>query len=516
MNNNNTHAIIRTLIIYAVCVPLAVWIGFMLANPFDRSAYSYAGILVLILCTPLLLRWHHFLLVTTWNLGLTIFFLPGTPPIWLLMTALSLGISVLQRTVNSKAHFLSAPSITWPLIFFVAVVLFTAKLTGGIGLHSLGNDTAGGKSYILLLMGILGYFALTAQRIPPKRVKLYVSLFFLAGCTAVIGELASHVPSSLYFIFAFFPADFYSMDNAPGMVDFHARYAGLGSTGVAGFFFMLACYGPRGLFLSGRLWRPVVFGLFTIMIFFGGFRSAIILCGSTFFIQCYLERLHHTKVFPVFIFAGMIAVTLIIPFASKLPFTFQRALAFLPLKLDPVARNDAEGTEDWRLNIWKEALPLVPQYLLLGKGYALSENDVQTASTRNFYRASDFETVDIVGNYHSGPLSVVIPFGIWGVIAIFWFWIASLRALYLNYRYGDPGVQVVNIFLLAYFIAKIFGFLIIFGGLYGDMSGFAALIGLSVSINGGIRRPVAVKAPVMAEPQARPQSRPRFQPFFQR
>jgi hypothetical protein len=43
-----------------------------------------------------------------------------------------------------------------------AVVLVTAKLTGGIGLHSLGNDTAGGRSYVLLLMGILGYFALTA------------------------------------------------------------------------------------------------------------------------------------------------------------------------------------------------------------------------------------------------------------------------------------------------------------------------------------------------------------------
>jgi hypothetical protein len=516
MNNNNTHAIIRTLIIYAVCVPLAVWIGFMLANPFDRSAYSYAGILGLVLCTPLLLRWHHFLLVTTWNLGLTIFFLPGTPPIWLLMTALSLGISVLQRTVNSKAHFISAPSITWPLIFFVAVVLFTAKLTGGIGLHSLGNEMAGGKSYVLLLMGILGYFAMTAQQIPPRRVKLYVSLFFLAGCTAIIGDLASHVPSSLYFIFAFFPADFYSMDNAPGMVDFHARYGGVGNTGVAGFFFMLACYGSRGIFLSGRLWRPVVFGLFTVMIFFGGFRSAIILCGSVFLIQCYLERLHHTKVFPVFIFAGMIAVTLIVPFADKLPFTFQRALAFLPLKLDPVARKNAEDTEVWRLQIWKDALPTVPQYLLLGKGYAISQNDLQIATSQNFHYASDIQSVDIAGNYHSGPLSVVIPFGIWGVIALFWFWIASLRALYLNYRYGDSGVRAINIFLLACFIARIFLFLIIFGGLYGDMNAFASIIGLSVSINGGIRRAVAVKAPVMAESQARPLVRPRFQPFFQR
>jgi O-Antigen ligase len=518
MNNNNTHAIIRTLIIYAVCVPLAVWIGFMLANPFDRSAYSYAGILVLILCTPLLLRWHHFLLVTTWNLGLTIFFLPGSPPIWLLMTVLSLGISVLQRTVNSKAHFLSVPSITWPLVFFLAVVLFTAKMTGGIGLHSLGNDTAGGKSYVLLVMGILGYFALTAQRIPPKRVKLYVSLFFLAGCTTVIGDLAPFIPSSFYFIFQFFPVngtDLVLMNEA-AITNGDVRFIGIGWMGEAVFFFMLARYGPRGIFLSGRLWRPLMFVVFTGLSLMGGFRSQMILCGCVFLIQCYLEKLHQSKAFPAFILVVVVAATLIVAFANKLPFSVQRSLAFLPLKLDPVAVQAAESTEEWRLGIWKEALPTVPQYLLLGKGYAISAGDLDVATSTAFRYASDLESVDIVGNYHSGPLSVVIPFGIWGVIAIFWFWIASLRALYLNYRHGDSGARTVNIFLLAYFIAKVFLFLIIFGGLYGDMYNFTAIIGLSVSINGGIRRAVAVKAPVMAESPARPLVRPRFQPFFQR
>ena len=515
MNNNNAPAIIRTLIIYALCVPLAIWIGIMLADPFDVSTFSYAGILTLVLLSPILLRWHHFLLVTTWNLGMTIFFLPGHPPIWLLMTALSLGISVLQRMVNSKAHFLSAPSITWPLIFLTAVILFTCKLTGGIGLHSLGNATSGGKSYILLLMGIMGYFALTAQRIPPKRVKLYVGLFFLAGCTGMIGDLARFVPSSFYFLFALFPADPYNLESAPGVLDFHPRYAGLGVAGMAGFLFMLACYGVRGIFASGRLWRPFVFAVFSVLLLAGGFRSTVLLCGGLFVLQCYLERLHQTRVFPAFIFAGVIAVTLIIPFASKLPFALQRSLAFLPLKIDPVARNDAEGSEDWRLQIWKDALPTVPQYLLLGKGYALSEDELATASSQSFHYTSDIQSVDITGNYHSGPLSVVIYFGIWGVIAILWFWGACLRALYLNYRYGNAELQTVNIFLLAYFVAKIVLFLIVFGGLYGDMYIFTSIIGLSVSINGGIRRPV--KAPVQAvnKTNEAPLARPRFQPFYQ-
>src|SRR5271165_3770057 len=243
MNSNNAPALIRTLVIYGVCIPLAVWIGYLLAEPADRPTFVYAGILALLFLAPILLRWHHFLLIAGWNLGLTIFFLPGTPPVWLLLTALSLGISVLHRTVNSKAHFISAPEIARPLVLLLAVVIVTAELTGGIGLHSFGSEVSGGKRYVTVIFGILGYFALTAMRIPPRQVGLYVSLFFLAGCSSAIGDLAPYVPSKLYFIFAFFPANGYDMEGKPGAVDFHARYAGLGILGMSGFLFMLARYG---------------------------------------------------------------------------------------------------------------------------------------------------------------------------------------------------------------------------------------------------------------------------------
>ena len=207
MNSSNTPAILRSLIIYAMCVPLAIWIGFMLANPLDVSTFSYAGIMLLVLLAPILLRWHHLLLITSWNLTLTIFFLPGNPPVWLLMVALSLGLSVLQRTINEKSRFLSAPSITWPLIFFLAVIALTARLTGGIGLHSLGNDVAGGKSYFLLVFAILGYFALTARQIPPRRAGLYVGLFFLSGCASFIGDLAPYPAPPDVFHFRLFPVN---------------------------------------------------------------------------------------------------------------------------------------------------------------------------------------------------------------------------------------------------------------------------------------------------------------------
>jgi hypothetical protein len=516
MNSNNAPALIRSLIIYSVCIPLAIWIGYLLAEPADRSTFGYAGILAFILATPILLRWHHFLLIAGWNFGMTLFLLPGSPPLWMLLTALSLGISVLHRAVNSQAHFLSAPEIARPLLFFFAIIIVTAKLTGGIGLHSFGSDVSGGKHYVTILFGILGYFALTAQRIPAQRVGLYIGLFFLAGGSSAIGDLAPYTPSGLGFIFAFFPASGYDMESAPGMVEFHARYAGLGMLGMASFLCVISHYGARGILLAGRPWRWMLFGLSFICIMFGGFRSHIILCALTFAVQFFLERMYRTPVMPLFIFAGLIAVTLLIPFAGSLPYTFQRSLAFLPLNISPAARMDAEASSEWRLDIWRDTYPKVPQYLLLGKGYAISPDELAITSSRNFAYVSKADEVAIAQDYHSGPLSVLMPFGAWGAIALLWFWFASLRALYSNYRHGDSGFQTVNLFLFAYFLVKVFFFLAVFGAIENDMADFAVLIGLSISINGGIRRPAPAPLPKVDKAGAGPLTRPRFQHFYQR
>src|SRR5580700_11777097 len=130
---NNAPAILKSLIVYAVCAPLAVWLGYLLTEPLDRSTLITAGLLTLALVFPLLLRWHQFLLVLCWNLPLMVFFLQGSPMIWLPMVTISLGISILQRAVKNDMRFISAPQITCPLIFMVVVVCVTAKMTGGFG-----------------------------------------------------------------------------------------------------------------------------------------------------------------------------------------------------------------------------------------------------------------------------------------------------------------------------------------------------------------------------------------------
>ena len=44
---------------------------------------------------------------------------------------------------------------------------------------------------------------------------------------------------------------------------------------------------------------------------------------------------------------------------------------------------------------------------------------------------------------------------------------------------------------------------------------FTSIIGLGVTINGGIRRPVRVPVQVAGKTSEAPLARPRFQPFYQ-
>src|ERR1035438_5291649 len=105
---NNSAAILRALIVYAICIPLAIVVGYAavsVANAPSYANFGAFGVLALILSAPILLRWHHPLLVLSWNLPLTIFFLPGAPQVWLPMVMVSLGISVLQRAMNKDKRF---------------------------------------------------------------------------------------------------------------------------------------------------------------------------------------------------------------------------------------------------------------------------------------------------------------------------------------------------------------------------------------------------------------------------
>lgn len=507
---NNATAILRSVITYAVCVVLAVFVGYQLKDPLTVSTFSMVGFLMLLLVSPLLLRWHHLLLLLSWNVVAVLFFLPGKPLIWLAMVALSLSISILQRALNREARFVNVPQVTRPLAFLLVVTLVTAYLTGGIGIKAFGSDVFGGRRYVYLIGAILGYFALTAQRIPQERAGLYFAVFFLGGLTSLIGDLVPLITPSFYFIFWLFPPSAITGELELGTT----RLGGIAGASFAVYYYMLSRYGIRRIFSLNKPWRIIVFFASVAASFLGGYRSIIIIIGMTFVVQFFLEGLHRTKLFPGMVLASVLAATILVPVAPRLPYTFQRALAFLPLQIDPLARQDAEFSSAWRVQMWKAVLLEVPKYLWLGKGYALSPLDYGFMRTRQEgnISAENWDSA-IAGDYHNGPLSVVVPFGIWGVVGFLWFMASSLRVLYCNYRYGPPPLRTFNTFLLATFVTRLVMFFLVYGSLSSDIFQFTGLLGLSVSLNGGVCRAASSDVPATqkAESVAGMLPRPAFQ-----
>ena len=139
--------------------------------------------------------------------------------------------------------------------------------------------------------------------------------------------------------------------------------------------------------------------------------------------------------------------------------------------------------------MWQVLLPEIPRHLWVGKGYTANATDYYLAaesSKRGFGEAA--ESAIIAGDFHNGPLSIILPFGIWGVLAFLFFMVAGFRVLHFNLRYGDPALRRINTFLLAYFCARLVYFLAVFGAFNSDMTLFAGIVALSISLNGGVAK----------------------------
>ena len=518
---SDSTALIRSLILFGIVLPLAILLGYMAVKlpDMDSASLVVVGLVAGVISLPLLLKWHHQLLFLGWNAVAVVFFLPGRPELWMFMGVVSFTIMIIQRALSSEVQMNPVPWMLAPLLFILAVVVGTAYLTGGIHLGSLGADSLGGRKYLYMIAAILGFIAMTSLRIPEKKAGFYLAGYFLSGFTNVMAHVVHLGGSWLGFLLIIFPAQsgstiFGTEDSSLAQSGVTRDY-GLSFSCMAAVFYMLARYGLKNIF-QGGLFKKLCFLILFAGSILGGFRSFLILILMTGFFLFWFEGLFRTK-FVVLPLAGLLFILVTAPFAYKMPDSIQRSLAFLPVNISPQVRLEAESSTLWRVNMWKRVLPEIPRYFWLGKG--CSANTAEFVSTVNFQSrqmGSGTEAQEMSGDYHNGPLSVLIPFGVWGMIGWLWFLAAGARTLYLNHRHGPARLQTVNSFLLALFLARIILFFAVFGGFETDLSVFAGLVALGICLNGGVARPVKAPAPVARSGIPRRKALVRFAPNFPR
>ena len=476
-----------------VCVglALAMVVGLCLASPDDLFNVMLVSGVFCLAVVPLMLKWHYVLLLLSWNATLNAFFLPGQPDLWIVLVFVSFLLTILRRTLSREAPLLVVRPLALPMIVLGLVVLCTAMARGGIGLNAFGSASIGAKRYLSVIAAIIGFFVLSWQKLSKKQAILFASLFFIAGVSAAISDLIYFAGPSFYLLYYLFPSRlaYLQADSFSAMGNAVFRLEGVAWAAVAFFCFLLVRYGVRGMLDIRRPWRLLVLILTVVAGLFGGFRSRLLLMAAFFIVQFCLEGLWRTKYLAA-LGAGILLIGAgVLPFAEKLPAPVQRCLSFLPIEIDPAVQKDAEETLAWRQEMWRVLSPELPHYFWLGKGYTFSAAEfylTQEAQMRGL--AKSYDIFILTAEYHHGPLSVILPFGVWGMIAFVWLIAAGWIALYRNYKYGDPGLRRINTFLLTFFTVRTLFFFTIYGALNTELMLFTGVLGLSMAVNGGIRR----------------------------
>jgi len=484
----------RILIAYAVAIPLALMVGYLVATP-DMASVAVVGMVVLCLALPLVIQWSHPVLLFCWNSALIVGFLPGSLPLWMIFAGLTFGMGLVHRLMGHR-NFLHAPELSKPILFITVVVVLTGRIRGGLGMRLLGSSSYGGKYYFYVLIAIMGYYALTSQRISVVNGARAAKWYFLSGITWGVGNLIYVLGPVFYVLYYFIAPDFaYGQASADFNEGIVKRFGGLGPTGSALICFVFARWGLRGVFDLSKPWRLLLLMAALTAGLFSGFRSQIAFFGVYLIVQFITEGLWKTAFLPVLCAVGFLGLIPLLMFTNRMPAAVQRSLAAFPVDIDPNVRAEAESSTAWRWEMWGVVWREVPKYLLLGKGYAIDPVDLYlTSEATRSGLLRGYEEAVYAGDYHNGPLSILMPFGIFGMIGFLWLLGAGIKALYRNYRYGDVRLRQANMALFSFFVTQSLCFFVVFGAFSTELSVFLGVLGVSVSLNGGICRKGAPKA----------------------
>ena len=448
--------------------------------------YALVGLCVCGVSIPFLLRYYEPIFVFSVNSAFLFPFLPGQPEFKILMALFLIGIGIVDRTINKKNRFRFTTGTFGCFLFIALVVVVTAMLRGGIGGRVLGADMWGAGKYVDIFKAFAIFFAFSSIRIPADKVGLYSAMFFLGTLTHSLSNVVYSLGSGAMWLYWFLPTQSAALQHigeTSGYGGF-VRLTGLAFACLAFILYLLSRFGINGLVNTWRFWRIIAFFGALVLSLYGGYRSVLILLGLILVFQFYFEGLHRTAALPIYASILLITSVLAITNIQRLPLAFQRSLSFLPVEIDSVAASDAAGTLDWRFQIWATVVKEIPDYLLLGKGYAFKGVDYQLTFEgvrKGIFNA--YEHIFIDGNYHHGLLTIIIPLGIWGIIGFIWFCVIALKTIYRHYKLSPPHLKAVNTLVLSYFAGNLLFFSTMYGQFAMDFATFTGLLGFSLALN---------------------------------
>lgn len=391
------------------------------------------------------------------------------PTLFIPFATLSFYSSLLACTITLPFYLWNAmirrSSLTWNfappldaviLLIFIHVGYVFLTHPFGIGLNAL-EDYYGGKGYIMFLQGLIAYFCLSSLKTNSNELgrvlqwAAFLTIFFTF--IATIRYMLS--PNSMGEQMAGIG------DSATG----DARERTFISISVLVLQLLIINYSVWEMIK--RPWRGFLAALACIGIMVSGFRSLIATNLILFIAISVLYKRWFVSVIAPILGLALLALMSSSGILKELPFGVQRTLSAVPfLEVNPQARTDAEGSVQWRVEMWRWALDDRETFIqdkMFGDGFSRDINIIKANLYEEVYNLShDQAAFAWNGEWHSGPISTIQSLGyvgltlytIMSVIGMIYAWLVC--RIYRNHKYR-LGILYVS---AIYFISPILFFLI--------------------------------------------------------
>lgn len=418
---------LKVALIVVVATIAAFYLGVAAATAHTEAIAWVVGALSIVLF--LALGKHIWILIPI-TLGLegSINAIPGSPPPWWIATAVACGMLTLRFVMRSKDFIFR---LTWMdfAIFLQLLAIAQAWIRFPAGLSLFGGDTVGGKFNFIFLLAGVAYAALSTIKTNLKMVKTAVHLMIAVGAMAGLLYILTEIsPAVAMIVLPIYSGSAFTtgeaVAGAAAVVSDGARYAGGAQLGKALGLAVLTLFRPLSLLNPIHFGRFSIFMLSLAAIMISGFRSALIMFAIYFIVVTIVRRKYMDLLLggvAAFLLVALLAVT---GTATKLPYSAQRVLSFLPIQVSEAAARNSEDSSEWRFEMWRLALTtdkyIQNKILGDGVGYRADElragQDSMAGDMRRSRGMTMQEAMLVRGSFHGFHVETIRCTGILGLL----------------------------------------------------------------------------------------------------
>jgi len=339
----------------------------------------------------------------------------------------------------------------WMLLF--SLVIFMLMAVRGAGLRFLGGTTWGGGPYVLILAAVAFNFFYEKITLTSKQMRTLLLLMIPVVVGAVVVKR-----------FGFMQGFEEASDTVVGVGD---RVERIGWPGPLGRLLILFSY---IWFQNDKVRRWGCWLLGFGLIGLSGFRGQLVGVLAVVLMFEFFRAQNKPAFIWKCLLIGLAGYSFVFLFAPFLPAGLQRSLSFLPglhVRLDAHLVWDAGRSSLWRREIWAFCWERVPDYLFIGRGITFSVYDALANMTGLDIGGTNQWFMYTLHNYHSGPLYLLLDYGIPGFIAFAGVQISMLIAV-LRWMFGRTHrsgtlLEAYTFLLGAGFMWGVFSFYVVFG-----------------------------------------------------